>query len=157
MLRFEIKEKNRDKTRKVDITVYNSQHNGQKSIKMITNFMENLPTLRPLFYIIKSLTYHYRLNDPKNKGIRSYAVIVMLYNFLYHRNHLDIKLGQLLIDFLNYFGFIHNYEFMYQTNEICLNIVDPLNYNNNIGNSSNALGLQNMFRAAFIALHTNVK
>lgn len=116
MLRFELKEKNKDKMRKIDITVFNSQHNGQKSINMIKNFMDDCPNLRPLFYIIKSLTNHYRLNDPKNRGIRSYAVIVMLYNFLYPRIHLDIKLGQLLLDFLNFFGFVYDYTYAYQSN-----------------------------------------
>jgi hypothetical protein len=44
-----------------------------------------------------------------------------------------------------------------------LNILDPLNINNNIGKSKLNLGknakafeLQNMFRASYIALHTNI-
>ncbi len=40
------------------------------------------PQLKPLFFVIKSLTYNYHLNDPKTGGIRTYAIIVMILSFL---------------------------------------------------------------------------
>jgi hypothetical protein len=38
-----------------------------------------------------------------------------------------------------------------------LTIFDPLNHTNNLGKNSKAYELQTMFKAAFIALHANIK
>jgi hypothetical protein len=37
-----------------------------------------------------------------------------------------------------------------------LTICDPLNLNSNIGKNAKAFSLQTMFKAAYIALHSNI-
>lgn len=44
--------------------------------------MKMYPLLKPLFFSIKSLTVKYKLSDSKNGGIRTYAIIIMLIQFL---------------------------------------------------------------------------
>lgn len=40
---------------------------------------------------------------------------------------------------------------------MALTIYDPLNHSNNLGKNAKAFELQTMFKAAYIALHTNIK
>lgn len=68
------------------------------------------PQLKPLFFTIKSLTYHFKLNDPKNGGIRTYAMVIMIMSFLQNERMkgidiLKISLGELLLKFFHFFGF----------------------------------------------------
>jgi DNA polymerase sigma len=44
--------------------------------------MKLSPQLKPLFFVIKALTYFFKLNDPKNGGIRTYAIVIMILSFL---------------------------------------------------------------------------
>jgi DNA polymerase sigma len=82
MIRLEIPIERSSKNRKVDITVLDRNHNG----KLIANFVRSqlsvYPDLKPLFYVIKTLSCHFKLTDPKNGGIRTYAIIVMLLSFI---------------------------------------------------------------------------
>lgn len=48
----------------------------------ISENIKMFPQLKPLFFTIKSLTYHFKLNDPKNGGIRTYALVIMIISFL---------------------------------------------------------------------------
>ena len=73
---------NRSKYRKVDITVIDRNHNGLNIAHYITENLKLFPQLKPLFFVIKSLTYHFKLNDPKTGGIRTYGIIIMILSFL---------------------------------------------------------------------------
>ena len=64
----------------MDITIFDMNHNGKQHLMYVGQLMIH-PELRPLFYIVKKMTYYYRLNDTKNNGIRSYAIILMLAQF----------------------------------------------------------------------------
>lgn len=69
-------------TRKFDITIMDSNHNGKQHVFYIDQLMHCFPNLQPLFYVIKKLSYSFKMNDPKANGIRSYALILMIAGFL---------------------------------------------------------------------------
>lgn len=75
----------------------------------------------------------------------------------------------MLLRFLHFFGFEYQYGYAV-TGEISqeqmsgkiepfmiLTIYDPLNHSNNLGKNVKAFELQHMFKAAYIALHSNIK
>ncbi len=103
------------KTRKIDITVLDSSHNGLQIVAFIQNNLKSIPQLIHLFYVIKSLTYNYKLHDPNNRGIRTYAIVIMILSFF---QRVDItqcfNLGQLLMRFLYFFGYEYQYEYGYE-------------------------------------------
>lgn len=84
MIRVEVSDGQEKKKnpRKFDITIIGANHNGKHHVNFITNLMGRFPVLQPLFYVVKKLTYYYKLNDPKNFGVRSYALVLMLALFL---------------------------------------------------------------------------
>lgn len=67
------------------------------------------PILQPIFFTIKYLTYHYKLNDTKNGGLKTYALIIMLLSCIAKWN--EANTGKLLVDFLYYFGFYYEYQY----------------------------------------------
>ncbi len=70
------------KSRKVDVTVFDRNHNGPAIAHYINENLKVFPQIKPLFFTIKSLTYHFKLNDPKNGGVRTNAIIVMILSFI---------------------------------------------------------------------------
>ena len=78
MIRAEISIESSQKTRKIDITIMDRNHNGRAITHYINEQLTAYPLLKPMFYIIKSLSHEYKLNDPKKGGIRTYAIIIML-------------------------------------------------------------------------------
>ena len=72
--------------------------------------------------------------------------------------------AKLLLDFLYYFGFYYYYHYeaksdpndQLEKESMVLQILDPLNANNNVGKHVKASDLQSMFRAAYITLHADV-
>jgi DNA polymerase sigma len=54
-------------------------NNNSRAIScFILDQKERYPILQPIFYVIKYLTYHYKLNDSKNGGLKTYALVIML-------------------------------------------------------------------------------
>ena len=87
-----------------------------------------------MFLVLKTLTCHYRLNDQKNGGIRTYTLFIMLLSCILKWNSYD--LGKLLIDYLFYFGFYYDhYELKPEEDDysIVMHIMDPLNPTNDLG------------------------
>lgn len=78
MIRAEIPIENSNKTRKIDMTIIDRNHNGRSIAHFVKEQLRIYPQLRPMFFTIKTLSYHFKLNDPKNGGIRTYAIIIML-------------------------------------------------------------------------------
>ena len=128
-----------------------SNNNSRAITHFILEQKERYPMLQPIFFVIKYLTYHYKLNEPKNGGLKTYALIIMLLSCIAKWN--ESNPGKLLVDFLYYFGFY--YEYQYEINQnankmslyqyeisndhdsdqylMALHILDPINPNNNVG------------------------
>ena len=117
--------------------------------------MSRFPALQPLFYTVKKLTYYYKLNDPKNFGVRSYALVLMLALFL--QDYPSGNLGELLLGFFYKFGYSHEYEYVHNVSDpesMILNLPDPINPKNNVGKQTDGCSLQRMCKTAYIMLHT---
>ena len=157
MIRIEVQEGEKKKNpRKFDITVMGMNHNGKHHVMYITNLMSRFPVLQPLFYVVKKLSYYYKLNDPKNFGVRSYALVLMLALFLSDYPN-AANLGELLLSFFYKFGYSYEYEYRHGVSDqesMVLNLPDPINPKNNVGSQTDACSLQRMFKTAYIILHT---
>lgn len=82
---------------------------------------------------------------------------------------LKMSLGELLMKFFHFFGFEYQYGYgaagdLKQDQLIgksepvmVLTVFDPLNHTNNLGKNAKAYEMQSMFKAAYIALHTNIR
>ena len=103
---------------------------------------------------MKYLTACYKLGEPKNGGLRTYALIIMLLSRIAKWNETNV--AKFLIDFLYYFGYYYDYQYEMNTTAaimqnrglsmdykdqldsihpyvMTLHIYDPLNNNNNVG------------------------
>lgn len=157
MIRVEVSDgpDKRKNPRKFDITVMGVNHNGKHHAMYTGELMNRFPALQPLFYIIKKISYYYKLNDPKNLGVRSYALVLMLALFL--QDYPSGNLGELLLGFFYKFGYNYDYEYVHNVPEhesLILNLPDPINPKNNVGKQTDASALQRMFKTAYIILHS---
>ena len=141
-------------------------HNGKQHVMYIEQLLSIYSELRPLFFVIKKLSHAYKLNDPKNNGIRTYAIVLMLFLFLQEnkmqeemQENPNEKLGDLLLRFLYKFGYNYDYDYarVDDPESMILNLPDPINQRNNVGNQTDVYSLQRMFKAAYIILHTKSK
>ena len=80
---------------------------SKNAVNFILEQMRLYPELRPMFFVLKALSCHFKMNEPKNGGIRTYALVIMLLSCISKWNSCD--LGKWLIDFLFYFGFYFGY------------------------------------------------
>lgn len=77
MLRLEVE--GRGCSRVVHVTLLDRGNNSGRAIScFILEQKERYPILQPIFYVIKYLTYHYKLSEPKNGGLKTYALVIML-------------------------------------------------------------------------------
>lgn len=123
--------------------------------------MLSCPQLQPMFYVLKELTRRYHLLHPREGGIRSYALIIMLLFIMGKYPHQP--LGKTLLDFLYYFGYYHTYSFAdssltgYDKDIMLINVGNPLYKDDNVARYINVYDFQRMCRATYIALHSNIR
>ncbi|KAG7095781.1 hypothetical protein E1B28_006484 [Marasmius oreades] len=97
----------------VDITV--NHEDGPKCVKAIRRYLLQMPALRPLIFVLKSLLSYRNLNDAAERGLSSYSLTCMCISFLqlnpknrpkeWIENPYKAKsLGILLRDFLEYYA-----------------------------------------------------
>jgi DNA polymerase sigma len=104
MIKLEIE--GRTCNRVVHVTMLDRSNNSGRAIScFILEQKKRYPILQPIFYVIKYLTYHYKLSEPKNGGLKTYALVIMLLSCIAKWNEADP--GKLLVDFLYYFGFYY--------------------------------------------------
>ena len=104
----------------IDIDVCFDQPNGPESAELMHRFMESMPPLRPLTFVLKYFLASRDINRPFTGGIGSYLLQMMIVSFLQHRVRDDMardcgssgrhfNLGSLLLDFLEFYGIDFNY------------------------------------------------
>ena len=137
----------------IDITLQTKEHYGLRCVKLIKNYLKEYESLEPLLFSLKTILKISELNDPYNGGLSSYALILMVVNFLkiqkkMNKNINKDKIGELFYDLLFYYGGrkdsnfidlnnIKNYsEFTNKNNNCLVYISDPLDKNNNVSKSS---------------------
>lgn len=99
---------------KVDISF--EKLDGYKAIDTFRKWKEQYPAMPPLVAIIKHFLLMRGLNEPVSGGIGGFTVICMVVHLLQmmpqvqSRSMKDEHLGELLMEFLNYYGKRFNYE-----------------------------------------------
>ena len=134
----------------IDITLQTKDHFGLKCVNLVKQLMKEYDTLEILLFPLKTMLKISGLNDPYNGGLSSYALILMIVNFLEYqkKKKKEInkdKIGELFYDFLFFYGG------RMDTNHIDINninnnmkinknpfifISDPLNNKNNVAKTS---------------------
>ena len=104
----------------IDIDVCFDQPNGPESAVLMHRFMESMPPLRPLTFVLKYFLASRDINKPFTGGIGSYLLQLMIVSYLQHRSREDMarghkepgeyfNLGSLLLDFLELYGVDFNH------------------------------------------------
>ena len=141
-------------------------HNGIKCVELVKEYLLDCWFIEPLILVLKQMLKVNGLNDPYKGGLSSYGLLLMIVAFIQFRKlnkvriPQNINLGNILLDFLHYYGEIlqyHDYGIMcrkpndltesnnfyslipeitmYQANKVpCID--DPLNPQNNVGKST---------------------
>ncbi|KAI0533719.1 hypothetical protein GGR58DRAFT_97424 [Xylaria digitata] len=161
---------------KVDISF--EKMDGYKAIDTFRKWKEQYPAMPPLVAVIKHFLLMRYLNEPVNGGIGGFTVICMVVHLLQMIPQVqsgsmkDDHLGQLLMEFLNYYGNLFEYErvairmdppgtlnkarasTLVYRNLDRLSIIDPNNPENDIsGGSSNYPAIKVCFAKAYSTLH----
>lgn len=150
----------------IDITHMTEFHNGIKCVELVKEYLLDCWFIEPLILVLKQMLKVNGLNDPYKGGLSSYGLLLMIVAFIQFRKlnkvriPQNINLGNILLDFLHYYGEIlqyHDYGIMcrkpndltesnnfyslipeinmYQANKVpCID--DPLNPQNNVGKST---------------------
>ncbi|KAI2488628.1 Cid1 family poly A polymerase [Fragilaria crotonensis] len=101
----------------LSIDVCFNQDNGPKAAQLMTTYLQAMPPLRPLTFVLKYFLASRGLNEPYSGGIGSYLLQLMIVSFLQHRerdaynnNRGSVyNLGCLLLEFLELYGMDMNY------------------------------------------------
>lgn len=104
----------------IDVDVCFDQPCGPEAAELMHRFMESMPPLRPLTFILKYFLASRDINKPFTGGIGSYMLQLMIVSYLQHRAREDnsrdclgdgthFNLGSLLLDFLELYGLDFNY------------------------------------------------
>ncbi|KAI0449703.1 hypothetical protein F5B21DRAFT_493504 [Xylaria acuta] len=160
---------------KVDISF--EKMDGYKAIATFRKWKEQYPAMPPLVAVIKHFLLMRALNEPVNGGLGGFSVICMVVHLLQMSPEVqsgsitDDHLGQLLMQFLDYYGNGFNYKrvairmdppgilnkakasTLVYRNLDRLSIIDPNNPENDIsGGSSSYYVIKNCFAEAYATL-----
>lgn len=104
---------------KIDVDVCFDQPGGPESADLMHRFMNSMPPLRPLTFVLKYFLASRDINRPFTGGIGSYMLQLMIVSFLQQRSRDDLNsvgstekslnLGSLLVDFFEFYGMDLNY------------------------------------------------
>ena len=134
----------------IDITLQTKDHFGLKCVNLVKKLMKEYDTLEILLFPLKKMLKISGLNDPYNGGLSSYALILMIVNFLEYQKlkKKEIskdKIGDLFYDFLFFYGGrmdTNHVDINNINNNMKINktpfifISDPLNNKNNVAKAS---------------------
>ena len=134
----------------IDITLQTKDHFGLKCVNLVKKLMKEYDTLEILLFPLKTMLKISGLNDPYNGGLSSYALILMIVNFLEYqklkkKETSKDKIGDLFYDFLFFYGGrmdTNHVDINNINNNMKINktpfifISDPLNNKNNVAKAS---------------------
>ena len=87
----------------MDVTLGNEGHTGELFVVWCKEKMNELPYLRSLVFLLKTLLHKYGLNIPFQGGIGSYVLILMTSAFLKMSRQLP-SVGHYFLEILRYYG-----------------------------------------------------
>ena len=101
----------------VQIDVCFNQKTGVQAAQLMHRYMDALPPLRPLTFVLKYFLAARGLNQPYSGGMGSFMLQMMIVSFLQHRERefahnrmpVNYNLGALLVDFLELYSMDFNF------------------------------------------------
>lgn len=101
----------------VSFDVCFDQEKGPKAALLMKTYMDAMPPLRPLAFVLKYFMESRGLNEPYSGGVGSYMLQLMIVSFLQHRERDGYNfrrpslynLGCLLVEFFELYGLDFNY------------------------------------------------
>ncbi len=101
----------------VQIDVCFNQKTGVQAAQLMHRYMDALPPLRPLTFVLKYFLAARGLNQPYSGGMGSFMLQMMIVSFLQHRERefvynrmpTNYNLGALLVDFLELYSMDFNF------------------------------------------------
>jgi len=101
----------------VSLDVCFDQENGPQAAVLMKTYMDAMPPLRPLAFVLKYFMVSRGLNEPYSGGVGSYMLQLMIVSFLQHRERDGYNfrrpslynLGCLLLEFFELYGLDFNY------------------------------------------------
>eukprot|EP00698_Gefionella_okellyi_P025540 TRINITY_DN93_c0_g1_i1.p1 TRINITY_DN93_c0_g1~~TRINITY_DN93_c0_g1_i1.p1 ORF type:complete len:656 (-),score=124.98 TRINITY_DN93_c0_g1_i1:508-2475(-) len=150
--------------------------NGPANSALVKKFCGGLSSLKPMIILIKSFLFLRGLNDTHSGGIGSYLLSNLVISFLQLRCEDHMSLGDLVMEFFNFYGNKFNYYRVgiqvtdggayfakprsqwvpggNYTDQMCLSVMDPQSPENDIGrNSYNLSNVRTEFAEAYKRLH----
>ncbi len=99
----------------VDICI--NQEHGRNAAELMKRFLDAMPPLKPLTFVLKYFMAARGLNEPYSGGCGSYMLQLMIVSFLQHRERHSynyriantMNLGSLLVEFFELYGMDFNY------------------------------------------------
>lgn len=64
--------------KKVDISIFDSRHNGLACVDLVKEYLSFYPALKPIVLALKQYLYTLNLNDTYLGGLSSYGLILMV-------------------------------------------------------------------------------
>ena len=65
----------------VDVTAHDPRHQGLECVKLVKNFVDKYPPLKPIVLVLKQMLNMASLSDPYLGGLSSYGLVVMIVAF----------------------------------------------------------------------------
>ena len=101
----------------IQIDVCFNQKTGVQAAQLMHRYMDALPPLRPLTFVLKYFLAARGLNQPYSGGMGSFMLQMMIVSFLQHRERefaynrmpVNYNLGALLLDFLELYSMDFNF------------------------------------------------
>ena len=101
----------------ISVDVSFDQPSGPPAAQLMKRYLEALPPLRPLTFVLKYFLAARCLNEPYTGGVGSFLLQLMIVAFLQHRERDSVNykrmgvynLGSLLLEFLELYGIEFNY------------------------------------------------
>jgi len=102
------------KETKINLDISVDRKNGYDAKRIIKKSLNDFHALKPLMYLLKYFMRQKKLNETFSGGISSFLLFNLLLAFLQYKNKTDnntnLNLGQLLVDFYQFYGFEFNYD-----------------------------------------------
>ncbi len=102
------------KATKINMDISVDRKNGYDAKRIIKKSLNDFHALKPLIYLLKYFMRQKKLNETFSGGISSFLLFNLVLAFLQYKNKTEngpgLNLGQILVDFFQFYGFEFNYD-----------------------------------------------
>lgn len=106
-----------DKRTNISVDVSFDQPSGPPAAVLMKTYLNAMPVLRPLTFVLKYFLAARSLNEPYSGGVGSFMLQLLIVAFLQHRERVALNyrqqtvynLGLLLVEFFKFYGLDFNY------------------------------------------------